>query len=202
MGKWTDGSYSLMGRQNLQDLADELPDFLLKSKAQSTKKKYESSFKSWSKWCLTSAFIKPIPATEYFVALYLLHLSKTANTISTVNDAMYAISWAHQLAGFPDPTKSFLVKTVRESADRTIVHIVNKKEPITPHTLFLIVQKYAHETASLLDLRLATMCLVSYAGFLRFSELANIKRSDIVFNSDHIVILIKKSKTDKYNIGF
>lgn len=45
------------------------------------------------------------------------------------------------------------------------------------------------------------MCLLAYAGFLRFSELVSIRRSDIVFNSDHIAVFIAKSKTDIYRDG-
>jgi integrase len=45
------------------------------------------------------------------------------------------------------------------------------------------------------------MCLICYAGFLRFSELVNLKRSNIKFYSDHVNLNIEKSKTDIYREG-
>ena len=45
------------------------------------------------------------------------------------------------------------------------------------------------------------MCLIGYAGFLRFSELASIKACDLNFREDCVSIFIEKSKTDKYREG-
>ena len=45
------------------------------------------------------------------------------------------------------------------------------------------------------------MCLVDFAGFFRFSELVNIKSSDILFYEKYLKIFIEKSKTDKYGKG-
>ena len=39
------------------------------------------------------------------------------------------------------------------------------------------------------------MCLISFAGFLRFSELVNLRRSGIVFQDDHMSLFIQKSRT-------
>ena len=45
------------------------------------------------------------------------------------------------------------------------------------------------------------MCLLGYAGFLRFSELASLKRSDISFFPSHVKLYLGKSKTDVYREG-
>ncbi|XP_076100861.1 uncharacterized protein LOC143070462 [Mytilus galloprovincialis] len=45
------------------------------------------------------------------------------------------------------------------------------------------------------------MCLISYAGFLRFSEMVNLKRSDLKFSDSHVSLFITKSKTDHYREG-
>ena len=54
-------------------------------------------------------------------------------------------------------------------------------EPVTPDHLAALVNKFGKVKASLKDLRLLALCLIGYAGFLRFNELSNIKRKDIVF---------------------
>jgi len=45
------------------------------------------------------------------------------------------------------------------------------------------------------------MILIGYAGFLRFSELVNIKRPDLKFFESYLSISITKSKTDLYREG-
>ncbi len=74
-----------------------------------------------------------------------------------------------------------------------------KKEPITPEILKAVISKY--ESNSLMDIRLCTMMLISYAGFLRHSELINIRRCDIQLHTTLVNIFISKSKTDIFRQG-
>jgi integrase len=90
---------------------------------------------------------------------------------------------------------------VLEGARRISVKPVIKKEPITPEILQRIVERYGSATNSLTDIRICCMCLLSYAAFLRFSELVNLKRSDIFFYDDHFSLFISKSKTDQFKTG-
>ena len=50
-----------------------------------------------------------------------------------------------------------------------------KKEPVSVELFKDIVRKYGHEDAMLKDLRLATMCVLSFAGLFRAKELLNIR---------------------------
>ena len=68
--------------------------------------------------------------------------------------------------------KNDLVVSVHEGVHRKIGHVIVKKDPITPDVLQKIVLLYGNEDCNLKDLRVACMCLLGYAGFLRFSELA------------------------------
>ena len=45
------------------------------------------------------------------------------------------------------------------------------------------------------------MILISFAGFLRFDEMSNLKCCDIKFFQDYMSVDIKKSKTDQYRQG-
>ena len=83
--------------------------------------------------------------------------------------AVYGIRWAHNLYGFSNPCESNLVKGILESAKRSLSRPIVKKEPVTPDS---ICQKYASENASLFDLHTTAICVIAYAGFLRFNELA------------------------------
>jgi len=42
------------------------------------------------------------------------------------------------------------------------------------------------------------MCLLCFSGFICFSELANLKRNNIFFYSDHVKLVLEQSKTDVY----
>lgn len=48
---------------------------------------------------------------------------------------------------------------------------------------------------------LICMCVLSFSGFLRFSELVNLRRSDIQIFDDYLTLNVQKSKTDRYKKG-
>lgn len=128
-------------------------------------------------------------------------MAETAKSCSKIDQIVYGISWAHKLAGLKNPCQSDLVNFVREGAHRKIGHMITKKEPITPDILSKIVCKYGNIHCNLKDLRIASMCLICYSGFLRFSELVNLRRSDITFFPTYIKLFLVKSKTDIYREG-
>ena len=45
------------------------------------------------------------------------------------------------------------------------------------------------------------MSVVAFAGLVRFNDLVRLRRSDLRFNSDHLRIVIRSSKTDPYQKG-
>lgn len=199
IGRWSkDFDYQ---HPHLKNLAQCLPEFCLKSRADNTTKKYRYAFNKFCNWS-NSFNLNPLPASDNTVSLYLIHLCKNGNSVSIVDEAFYAISWSHKLAAFYDPCNSFLCKSVIEGARRSFRHnIKNKKEPITPQILQKIVQKYGNTNSTLHERRVACMCLVSYSGFLRFTELVNLKRSDIIFHQEYMSLFIEKSKTDQHRKG-
>lgn len=186
---------------NLQDLRSQLPFFCLSSRADSTRRNYQYSFNAFCKWCFSHNITKTLPTTEFYVSLYLVHLANLGKSTSTLNESVYAISWAHRLAGLENPCKSDLVISVKEGAHRVKGHFVQKKEPITPDMLKKICVLYGNDNSNLKDLRLACMCVLGFAGFLRYSEIANLKMNNITFCSDHVKLFLEVSKTDIYREG-
>ena len=59
----------------------------------------------------------------------------------------------------------------------------------------------AQQSGSLSDLRLAMVCLLAFASFLRFSELVNLKPTNIQIQGDVTRIHIEYSKTDQLKQG-
>lgn len=188
--------------QRISALKNAIPEYCLKSKAKNTCKKYKYAFNAFCKWC--SSFIpqiSPLPASETNVAIYIIHLSTKFHSVAKIQEAVYSISWAHSLGDFKNPCDSTLVNSVKEGAIRSVSHTVKKKEPISPEVLSKLVKKFGKESDSLQDIRLCCMCLIAYAGFLRFSELINLKRSNICIFDSHVSLFIERSKTDVYKEG-
>lgn len=78
---------------------------------------------------------------------------------------------------------------------------MNKKEPITIDILIKLKEEYQKDPDNALKLRVFLMCLLGFSGFLRFSELSNIRLCDIKWKDEYIEIKIPKSKTDIYRKG-
>ena len=55
--------------------------------------------------------------------------------------------------------------------------------------------------ASLYDIRSVLICLLAFAAFLRFDELAKLVRSDVEIHSEKLQLFIDSSKTDKFKDG-
>jgi len=52
--------------------------------------------------------------------------------------------------------------------------------------------------ASLYNTRSVVICLLAFAAFLRFNELAKLVRSDVKIENDMLKLLIQSSETDQY----
>ena len=163
-----------------------MPAFCLASRSNNTVRQYKYAINSFCKWCLSLNITQTLTSLVIYAPMYLIHLTNIGKSVSTINEAYYNISWPHRLAGAKDPCKSDLVITVKEGAHRSIGHLTVKNEPITPEILNTLVCVYADEHANRKHIRIACMCLLSYAGFLRYSELSNLRRNHDTFYEQHI----------------
>jgi len=64
-----------------------------------------------------------------------------------------------------------------------------------------VMVKDAENSDTLSDLRLVTACLLSFAGFLRSSELVELRPCDCMATSQMLKINIVKSKNDQLRQG-
>ena len=106
----------------------------------------------------------------------------------------------HLAKKMPEVLNSSMLSTGRmnEEAERILSKPVIKKEPFIRHMLLKIVKMLGKDGKNLINLRFVLMCLLGYFGFLRYSELANLIRSDIRIFQDRLEFFIKQSKTDKF----
>ena len=186
----------------LKELAESLPTIALRSKAPATVKKYVGGFSRWKRWAKSKPGVEAFPAKPFQFALYLAFLIQSSKTSAPVEEAVNSLSWAHQLAVVEDPTDHLLVKQVLADAKRILTH-QTIKEPITPEILRRLFDKFVTPTAQLTIIRTMTICLLGYAGFCRFSELANVRECDIAFYDKHVEVFIESSNrpTQRWSLG-
>ena len=177
------------------------PLFALCSRAPATVKKYSGGFSRWKKWARSKPSIEAFPAKPFQFALYLAFLIQSAKTSALVKEAVNSIFWAHQLAVVEDPGDHPLVKQILASAKRVLAHKTTKKEPITPEILHRMFVKFVTPAVELPVICTMMICLLGYAGFFRFSELASLRECDVVFYDEHVEIFVESSKTDQFREG-
>ena len=141
-----------------------------------------------------------MPAHSSHISLFMIGLLQSGHTFHVISSFVYSIKWQHALNGYPDPTNSVCVHLL-ETAKRIAKPRRRPKEPLTPAHLRTIYHTIGGYKASLLDFRNFTILLLSFAGFLRFDEAANLRRCDLAFFPTHLKIFIEGSKTDKYRDG-
>ena len=181
------------------ELKDRMKQTALASRAPGTLKGYHRAFNRWKLFARDTLQIQPFPVSPFNLALYLHHLLGLTNSSSSINAAFYAVSWFHTLAGVESPTLHPAVIAINEGAVRLSAKEIHRKEPLeTDHLRSLASQINFQD---LLQLRNFVMFVLSFSGFMRASEVFELRRSDIKFESDHLSIKIAKSKNDQLREG-
>ena len=109
------------------------------------------------------------------------------------------MNWAHKLAGLPSPIEHSAILMIKDGAVRLCPSKNKRKEPLEPDHLKQLSE--ITNTENLLQVRSLVMYVLSFSGFLRSSEMLELRRSDISFHSDHMSIFIHKSKNDQLREG-
>ena len=198
----TQGSWKLLNELDdpeLKDLASRLPATVLRSRADSTTRKYLGAYRRWRTWVIDHK-LDPIPAKPHEFVLYFQYLSEESKSKAAVEEACNAIAWIHSSAGLASPSAHPFVEATLKGFQRSLAKPVTKKEPITVEMLDAIVQD-AERSGSLSDLRLATACLLGFAAFLRFDELMHLRPCDFTITNEMMKIKIVRSKTDQLRQG-
>lgn len=95
-------------------LADALPQTVLKSRADSTTRKYLGAYKRWAKWAESKEELSVFPVKTAHFALYLQHVGEANKLKAAVEEAVNAISWLQRLGGQQEVSCNSLIKSVVE----------------------------------------------------------------------------------------
>ena len=103
------------------------------------------------------------------MALYLQHITEASSSRAAIEKAIYALAWAHDLAGVASPTKRILVQTTLQGLRRLLAKPIQKKEPITIERL-KAMEDDIMKNETMANVRLTAACLLAYSGLLRLTN--------------------------------
>ena len=184
---------------DIRSLAEAVPGIVIQDRAPSTVRKYSAAFSAWQKWAEPKG-IKVLPTSGPEFSLYLVHLLQTTASLASIRVAAFGVAWAHQKSCLPSPSHHTLVKQLLEACTRILGTCPkNRKMPITADQVKEVVRKFGGGNLSELQIR----CLISigFAAFLRWDDLKDLRRHDLLITGDHMSISLAKRKNDQFREG-
>ena len=115
------------------------------------------------------------------VSLFLLSKIQAGHTFPTIDASFYAIKVFQKSLLNVDPCSHFFVTSMFEAAKRVTGHRIKKKKTLSLDDLNKIFVKLNQNKTNLADQRQLTIILIAFCGFMRFSEVSRLRRSDFVF---------------------
>lgn len=154
-------------------MVDNLRALLGSSISEGSKKTYQRAWSVYSQFCrrFGGSSLPTMPLDQAAVALFISYLSASKLAPSTISSYISAISYAHKLKSYPDPTKSFLIRKLLSAQSRRGSPDV--RLPITRPVLHELISSLGHTTGSAYQRTLYTaMFLIAFYGFFRVGEIA------------------------------
>ena len=155
----------------LRQLAKALPAVLVCDHAASTVATYLGAYKSWKSWASRhdAAFL---PADPVVFTLCIMPLIQQTRSVSSVNSAVYGVSWVHKKSGYQEPSEYAVVKKVVDAARRILARPAKRKEPLSSVLVRKVISRL--ENGNLGDLQLAALFSLGFFGFLRWDDLRHL----------------------------
>ncbi|CAK10239.1 MULTISPECIES: site-specific integrase [Rhizobium] len=163
---------------HLEQLADRARDYVEAASSANTRRAYATDWKHFSAWCRRQN-VSPLPPDPQVVGLYITACASgtaergmKANTVSTIERRLSAISWNCSQRGTPLDRKDRAIATVMAGIRNTHASPPRQKEAILPEELIAMLETLNRGT--LRGLRDQAMLLIGFAGGLRRSEVVGL----------------------------
>jgi len=180
------------------DMASIVQAYQRASKAGSTVKAYRSDARVFEAWCAGYGF-RSLPASPVAVSGFLTHEAEAGRAASTIGRRCAAISYAHKLAGLPDPTDNEDVRATMRGVRRTVGVAPTQKAAATADVLTAMLM---HVPNTLAGKRDKALLALGFAGAFRRSELVALDVADLREDRDGLRVMVRRSKTDQEGQGF
>ena len=167
--------------------------YLEQSTSDNTRRAYRSAIRQFKAWSGL------LPADESGVIKYLIEKADTINP-RTLSLHLTALSNWHRYQNLPDPTNS---PTVRKTLEGIMRYKGTPRKKARALTFIEIesLAKQMYKNKDLKSIRDNAIIQMGYFGAFRRSEIVQLKIEDIKFQSEGLLILIHKSKTDQIGEG-
>lgn len=166
--------------------------------SQGTKTAYEKQWRWFTEWCEQEAETA-LPAEPDLVAGYLTARADQGWRISTIKQALAAISHRHVVDGHPSPRDlSPVVSATLGGLKRSLSSRPSQKAPLSADWLREMLDVLPEGLRGQRD---RAILLVGFAGGFRRSELTGLKADDVQFHPQGVELLVRKSKTDQTGRG-
>jgi site-specific recombinase XerD len=171
-------------------------DYLRQAKSENTRRAYRADWAHFQAWCANRGFTGLL-AKEETLVLYLSELAAMCK-VSTLERRLAAISQAHQVAGFESPTRGPLIRNLLAGIRRSKGTAPSVKTPVLTEDLRRMLDVTPD---NLLGTRDRALLLVGFAGAFRRAELVALDFSDVEFQREGLVVMLRRSKTDPEGQG-
>ena len=135
------------------------------------------------------------------IAIYLSQCFHHSNSSASLTLVYSAIKWLHTFVPDSDPLDNDFCRNILESAKQISGKPVSKKTPLSADIIKLTIDSYAGPQCILKHLRIATICTLGFARFLRYNELCNILPNHLNFYHTYMTLFKPRGKTDVYHEG-
>ena len=167
--------------------------------APSTLRAYRSGLRDFVAWCEGMA-VDPMPATPSTVAGYAATLADAGKSVSTIEQRLAAIRWAHDAHDIDPPTASKAVRATMSGIRRKLgVAPLKQAAPATAERVMTMLSHVQGDGVK--AKRDRAVLLLGFASAMRRSELAALNLEDIETRADGLLLTIRRSKTDQDGAG-
>lgn len=195
----TQGTAQVLARVSTlaPELVQQVQELALMSKAENTRRAYQSDWSRWQAWCECHR-VTALPASPESVAAYCAdHAGRLR--VSTLSRHLASISKAHQLAGHQSPCRDELVRATLAGLRRQFGSRSTQAAPILAGDLCALLELIGTDSGT--DLRDRALLLTGWCAALRRSELAALQWGDLAPAPGGLVLTLRHSKTDHAGTG-
>lgn len=161
-----------------------------------TLRAYRADWADFTAWC-RDATLEALPAEPQTVAAYLASMAEVRSR-ATIQRRLVAIGQAHKLAGHDWRASHPAIRNTLRGAFRQHGRPPRKAAALGRDEVVMLVERSVEGLAAVRD---RAIFLLGFAGALRRSELAAIRREDLTFRADGLRLLIPRSKGDQEGEG-
>ena len=141
-----------------------------------------------------------LPGCKDDIGEFLISLVES-QSLSSIRLVTAGINFFHRLFGFDPPCGVVLDGLVNDFVAKHSSKNKRAREPFLLAHLEKILNVFSFETCSLYFLRSLGIVVIGFFGFLRFSDFSNLTLDDVLFCKDKVVLLLRRSKTDRKKVG-